>query len=81
MREQKRQKHLHTLAEQDEIFIMWKTSYEESADKFTKIVKRCPKNVRNILCCYAESGRLMYQRMVNIACEYMDFCDYEEHTQ
>ena len=80
MKELQRQKHLRALAEQDEIYVMWKTCYEQSADKFAKIMKWCPKNVRNILTCYAESGRLMYQRMVNIACDHMEFCDHEELT-
>lgn len=75
MLEDERIKCLQQMAELDEVYLVWKNSHEEFAGKFNGFIKWCPKKVRNYLCGYAESGRLMYQRMVNIACTHMDFID------
>ena len=74
-----RQQRLSTIAEQDEIYCVWKNSYEECAEKFHKFAKHCPPKVRNYLYGYAESGRLMYQRMVNIACTHMEFIEEDKN--
>ena len=64
---------LEQLAAQDNIYCLWKKSYQESAEAFAEFADRQPEEIRNILWTYAESGRLMQQRKVNLACEYMEF--------
>ena len=64
---------LEQLAQQDQAYLVWKHSYDEFSGQFKRFVRWCPKKVRNFLCGYAESGRLMMQRMVNLACENMQF--------
>lgn len=64
---------LEQLAEQDETYLVWKNSYDEFAPKFNRFLRWCPRKIRNFLCGYAECGRLMMQRMVNLACEHMEF--------
>ena len=78
MQEHERMKHLQQIAEQDEVYLVWKNSHEEFAADFNRFIKWCPKKVRNYLCGYADSGRLMYQRMVNITCTHMDFIETDK---
>lgn len=75
MQEDERLRRLQQAAGQDEVYMVWKNSYHESVEKFDRFIKWCPRKVRNFLCGYAECGRLMMQRMVNLACIYMEFPD------
>ena len=75
MKETIRMQRLQQIADQDSIYQVWEKSYQEYSDKFRKIARWCPKRVRNILVGYGESGRLMMQRMMNLACDHMEFPD------
>ena len=75
MKETIRMQRLEQIAKQDSIYQVWEKSYYDFSDKFHKITRWCPKRIRNILCGYAESGRLMMQRMTNLACDHMEFPD------
>ena len=66
---------LTTLAEEDEVYLIWKRAYDENKRQFERFANRMPKRFRNILWCYAEGGRLMMQRLSNIACEQMEFLE------
>ena len=77
MQNYERQERLLKIAQQDEIYQAYRQSYDECNQNFSRFVKWCPKKVRNYLCGYAESGRLMMQRMVNLACEHMEFPENE----
>ena len=64
---------LEQLAQKDEAFMVWEKSYRTFSPKFHRFIRWCPRKIRNYLSGYAECGRLMMQRMVNLACEHMDF--------
>ena len=66
-------KRLYALAEKDMIYTTWKQSYDGFADRFYTYANKQDEAVRNFLCGYAESGWLMMQRIVNIACKEMEF--------
>ena len=68
-------KRLEQLALQDELYVIWKGVYNESAVKFGKFIRWCPPKLRNLLYDYADSGRLMMQRVAGIALENMEFKD------
>lgn len=72
-----RQQELYSIAEKDMIYQTWAKSYEACREDFTRFANRQPEDVRNFLYGYAECGRLMYQRMVNLACEHMIFLEKE----
>ena len=69
---------LRQIAEDDRIYQIWEKNYAESSQKFHKFAKWCPKKIRQFLYGYAESGRLMMQRAMNIACEQMVFPDEKQ---
>lgn len=75
MQESERGKQLWALAEQDDIFLIWKDGYETCERPFREFAESCPEEIRKILYGYAERGQMMCQRVVNIACKYMDFVD------
>lgn len=64
---------LNTIAGRDSIYLVWKEAYEASAAEFEAYATQQPDDVRQLLWAYAESGRLMNQRLVNLACEHMRF--------
>jgi hypothetical protein len=66
---------LDKLAAQDEIYGVWKNSYDSFSADFALFANSQPEEVRNTLWGYAESGRLMEQRKVLLACAYMDFTE------
>ena len=70
-----KERKLEGLAQKDKIYLMWKNCYEESAEKFHAFANGQPEDIRNFLYEFAESGRLMQQRKVNLACEHMVFID------
>lgn len=72
-----RQASLFEFAEQDESYTLWKASYQEYMPQFDAYADAQPEDIRNILRGYGESGRLMYQRVVNLACEHMVFLKEE----
>ncbi len=78
VQESERGKRLWALAEQDEIYLVWKRSFEMCEEPFREYLKACPEEIRKILCGYADCGRMMCQRVVNLACKHMDFLDADK---
>ena len=70
-----RQKHIEKIAEKDLIYRTWYQTFLESEAAFEAYAAEQPEEIRDILWNYAAGGRLMNQRLLNIACEYMDFID------
>lgn len=75
MDERERQARLSDLARRDEAYALWAKCYQNCSPQFEAYANAQPEDVRNILWGYAESGRLMNQRIVNLACEYLVFPD------
>lgn len=67
----KRQAKLQKLAEEDEIYQVWAKSYRDCKEAFAQFAACQPEDIRNMLYGYAECGRLMQQRLVNLACKNM----------
>jgi nucleoid-associated protein YejK len=70
-----RLRRLYILAQEDAVYQMWKHSYEEWVEDFEAFANAQPEEIRNFLYGYADNGRIMMQRMVNLACKYMKFPD------
>lgn len=70
---------LYQIAEEDESFLLWKKTYEKNERIFKRFAKWMPKCIRQVLWGYAEGGRLMMQRLSNIACECMEFTGERIH--
>ena len=66
---------LMALAEKDDIYMVWKQTYQDSKKDFERLMRFMPPKWRNTILCYAESGRLMMQRTTNLACLHMDFAE------
>lgn len=66
-------KKLLALAESDSIYQLWNSCYIEHKSEFEAFVNAQPEHIRNFLWGYSESGRLIYQRLVNLACRHMTF--------
>lgn len=64
---------LTAIAEADNVYQLWERCYRESVEAFTRYADSQPEEIKNLLWTYAESGRLMQQRKVNLACEHMEF--------
>ena len=69
---------LYALAEQDHIYNVWKKCYEDSSPSFKAFVQEQPDEIKNVLLGYADCGRMMMQRIINIACETMEFVAEEK---
>lgn len=65
--------HLTEIAQQDDIYLLWKQNHDTFAKEFEAFANIQPENIRNFLWGYAESGRLMNQRIANLATQYMVF--------
>ena len=68
-----KERQLEHLAQTDKTYLMWKNCYEKYTAQFEAFAKEQPEEIANFLWGYAESGRLMQQRKVNLACENMEF--------
>ena len=68
-----KERQLEHLAQEDTTYNMWKKCYTEYSAQFEAFANAQPEEIANFLWGYAESGRLMQQRKVNIACENMEF--------
>lgn len=66
---------LTRIAEEDPIYKLWKQSFVECEKSFREYADAQPIEVRQILWGYAEAGRMMQQRKVNLACSNMVFPD------
>ena len=70
-----KQKRLLTIAQEDRIYCTWEKSFESYRDTFIHFADTQPEEIRSFLYGYAECGRMMMQRMVNLACKCMEFPD------
>ena len=70
---QKNGQALTQLALQDEIYCVWEHSFLDSQEAFAAFAASQPEEVRNMLYAYADGGRMMLQRKLNLACEHMVF--------
>ncbi len=75
MESRRKQEILYELAEQDAVYNVWKKSYEACVEPFRAYVDKQPEDIQNVLYGYAQCGRMMLQRIINIACENMEFID------
>ena len=66
---------LYALAEQDHIYNVWMNSYEDCITPFKSFAQDQPDEIRNFLYGYADCGRMMMQRIINIACDTMEFIE------
>ena len=70
-----KEEQLEKMAQKDESYLVWKKSFEKYEKAFEEYVYCQPEEIRNILFGYADAGRMMQQRKVNLACEHMDFVE------
>ena len=70
-----KQLRLQQQARSDEIYSQWNKDFQSARDAFREYADSQPEEIRQILWQYADSGRLMYQRLVTLACMHMDFPD------
>lgn len=68
-----RMEKLYAIAQEDEAFLFWQQMYKQSEKAFEEAMKHTSKKRREIILSYVEGGRTMMQRLMNIACENMDF--------
>jgi hypothetical protein len=71
---------LYKMAEQDPIYQVWKNDYESNIALFKQFADTQPEEVKNVLFGYADAGRMMMQRMINIACDNMEFVEDRENS-
>lgn len=64
---------LLSIAQQDDPYLVWHNCREEFASAFHDFVESQPEEIRNVLLGYTCAGDMMHQRLLNIACEHMDF--------
>lgn len=68
-----KEERLEKIAQQDISYLVWKMTFEACEEAFTQYASRQPKEIRQILYGYADAGRMMQQRKVNLVCEHMEF--------
>lgn len=68
-----RQNRILEIAETDMIYQVWARSYADNREAFAQFAAQQPEDIRNMLYGYADCGRMMQQRLVNLACEHMRF--------
>ncbi len=68
-----KQTRIQAIAQSDFPYNAWRRIFEESEAEFQAFTDSQPESICSILWSYAQSGRMMNQRLLNIACEYMDF--------
>ena len=68
-----KQAHIQNIAEDDFSYNAWYRIFIESEKAFTDYANRQSEDIRTILWSYTQSGRMMNQRLLNIACEHMMF--------
>ena len=72
-----RQNRIYKIAQTDLSYQVWSHTFQECQDAFTNFADNQPQEIRSILYGYAGSGRMMQQRLLNLACEHMHFPDEE----
>lgn len=74
----KKMDRLNKIAQDDEIYNIWKNSREEYIKAFEEFANQQPDEIKNMLWGYAEGGLMMMQRKVYLACEEMEFPTQDE---
>ena len=69
------QQKLYDLAATDMIYQTWQRSFKDCQKSFFRFAASQPDEIRDMLYGYADCGRMAQQRLVNLACEYMQFPD------
>ena len=70
-----RQDRLLKIAETDLIYQTWALSFADCQEAFAEFAASQPEDIRNMLYGYGDCGRMMQQRLVNLACLHMVFPD------
>lgn len=68
-----KQKRIMQIAQEDYSYNVWLRIFEESEKDFEVFANSQPEEIRSILWSYAQGGRMMNQRLLNLACESMNF--------
>ena len=68
-----KQRRITKLAEKDLSYTTWNKIFEETEEDFRRYADSQPEEIRNFLWGYAQSGQMKNQRLLNLACEYMEF--------
>jgi len=68
-----KQAKIQRIAQDDFPYTFWIRIFEKSEKAFRAFADSQPEAIRTILWSYAQSGRMMNQRLLNLACEHMDF--------
>lgn len=68
-----KQQRICKLAEQDEAYRAWRDIYQKYCDAFETFVETQPVEIQDMLWGYAGGGRFMNQRLLNLACQYLEF--------
>lgn len=70
-----KQERLMEIARKDLSYQTWSQTFSDAQEQFEAYVQAQPEGIQNILWGYAAGGRMMNQRLVNLACEYMEFTE------
>lgn len=72
---QDNEKKLKMIAQEDPIFLLWENAWTACSQAFADFANAQPDEIKNVLWGYADAGRMMQQRKVNLACTYMRFTE------
>lgn len=75
MRDTENRKRLMEIVKQDDIYQFWLHCYGESAKAFDAIIQKYPPEEQNILRNHENTLEMLYQKIVLIACDKMEFID------
>lgn len=70
-----RQNKIIKLAQQQHTYQIWSELQEKTKQDFDDYLRQQPPDVQSTLLSYVDSCLMVGQRLLNIACEYMDFID------
>lgn len=76
-----KQRRIYVLAEDDDAYVIWKTMYLRVQKEFEEFAATQPAQIQDVLRCYAECGRIMNQRLLNLACMHMEFSDEAQEKE
>jgi len=68
-----KQKQIQRIAEEDFSYTVWRSIFEESEKPFAHYADNQTEEIRAVLWSYAYACRMMNQRLLNLACEHMEF--------
>ncbi len=68
-----KQQRIRKIAQEDLSYQAWYQTFLECEHAFEAFAFQQPEEIQNILWGYAAGGRMMNQRLLNLACEHMIF--------